>query len=72
MAHGRYVWMKWIPCALETVMKDCLEDLTELGNQNKVIIALVPGHERYKSDEKAKELALKGSNKAVRGPSLEF
>lgn len=47
---------------------DCLMALTELGNQNRVTLAWVPGHKGHKGNEKADELAREGASKALIGP----
>ena len=47
---------------------DCLEALTELGSQNEVTLAWVPGHKGHKGNEKADELAKEGASKALIGP----
>lgn len=37
-------------------MKDCLEYLTELSNQNKATLAWILGHKGQKGNENANEL----------------
>ncbi|XP_074038066.1 ribonuclease H-like [Leptinotarsa decemlineata] len=47
---------------------NCLEKLQELGSQNKLSLAWVPGHTGYKGNEEADSLAREGARRSLIGP----
>ncbi|XP_074038488.1 uncharacterized protein [Leptinotarsa decemlineata] len=47
---------------------NCLEKLQELGSQNRLSLAWIPGHTGYKSNEEADSLAREGARLSLIGP----
>ena len=47
---------------------ECLQNLTTLGNLNKVTLAWVPGHVGIAGNEKADQLAKRGAQTPLTGP----
>ncbi|KAJ8919400.1 hypothetical protein NQ315_016493 [Exocentrus adspersus] len=47
---------------------DCVKALQELGSQNKLTLAWVPGHKGHKGNEEADRLAREGAGRALIGP----
>lgn len=55
-------------CFTSKIVIECLQNIESLSNKNEIYLTWVPGHEGIEGNEKADELARKGSQSEYHGP----